>query len=67
MKSSKILASIPHVDIGKNSNVRSKIFNHFIKGKKTLSPMETIVAAISRELESLKNLVKLARKKKMKG
>jgi hypothetical protein len=43
--------------------VRSKILSHFVKGKISLSPMETIVM-IPGELEHLENLVKLARKKR---
>jgi hypothetical protein len=41
---------------------RSKNIIHFIKGKISLSPMETILS-ITRELEYLESLVKLARKK----
>jgi hypothetical protein len=43
--------------------VRSKILSHFVKGKISLSPMETILM-IPGELEHLENLVKLARKKR---
>jgi len=43
--------------------VKSKILSHFIKGKISLSPMETVLM-IPGELEHLENLVKLARRKK---
>jgi len=43
--------------------VKSKILSHFIKGKVSLTPMETVLM-IPGELEHLKNLVKMARKKK---
>jgi predicted aspartyl protease len=43
--------------------VRSKILSHFIKGKISLSPMETILM-IPGELEHLESLVKLARRRK---
>jgi predicted aspartyl protease len=43
--------------------VRSKIPSHFIKGKISLTPMETIMM-IPGELEHLESLVKVARKKK---
>jgi len=49
---------IGHLNNNISSIVRSKILNHFIKGKISLSPMETILA-ILRELESLESLVKL--------
>jgi hypothetical protein len=45
------------------SSIRSKILSHFIKGKISLSPMETVMM-IPGELEHLENLVKVARKKK---
>ncbi len=48
--------------IGEES-VRSKILSHFIKGKVSLTPMETVMM-IPGELEQLENLVKVARKKK---
>jgi hypothetical protein len=44
----------------RDAMVRSKILSHFIKGKISLSPMETILM-IPRELEHLESLVKLAR------
>jgi hypothetical protein len=43
--------------------VRSEILSHFIKGKISLSPMETILM-IPGELEHLESLVKLVRRKK---
>ncbi len=43
--------------------VRSKILSHFIKGKISLTPMETVMM-IPGESEHLENLVKVARKKK---
>jgi hypothetical protein len=43
--------------------VRSKILSHFIKGKVSLTPMETVLM-IPGELKHLENLVKVARKKK---
>jgi len=43
--------------------VRSKILSHFIKGKVSMTPMETILMILG-ELEHLENLVKVARKKK---
>ncbi len=50
------------LEVGRNSIVHSKILNHFIKGKISLSPMETILGIFS-ELESIESLVKLVRKK----
>jgi predicted aspartyl protease len=44
-------------------SVRSKILSHFIKGKISLTPMETMMM-IPGELEHLESLVKVARKKK---
>jgi hypothetical protein len=49
--------------VGRETIVKSKILSHFIKGKISLSPMETILM-IPRELEHLESLVKLARRKK---
>jgi len=43
--------------------VMSKILSHFIKGKNSLTPMETVLM-ISGELKHLESLVKVARKKK---
>jgi len=45
------------------NNTKSKIFTHFLEGKISLSPLETILT-IPNELEYLKGLVKLARKHK---
>jgi len=47
----------------RDTSVRSKILSHFIKGKISLSPMETILM-IPGELEHLESLVKLARRKR---
>jgi predicted aspartyl protease len=47
----------------RDSTVRSKILSHFIKGKISLSPMETILM-IPGEVEHLESLVKLARRRK---
>jgi hypothetical protein len=49
--------------VNRETTVKSKILSHFIKGKITLSPMETVLM-IPGELEHLENLVKLARRKK---
>ncbi len=46
-----------------DSGVRSKILLHFMKGRISLTPMETIMR-IPGELEYLKGLVKLARRRK---
>jgi predicted aspartyl protease len=51
------------IGASRDTLVRSKILAHFIKGKVSLSPMETILM-IPGELEHLESLVKLARKKK---
>jgi len=45
------------------NSIRSKILSHFIKGKISLTPMETLMM-IPGELEQLENLVKVARRKK---
>jgi hypothetical protein len=47
----------------REESVQSKILSHFIKGKISLTPMETVMM-IPRELEHLESLVKVARKKK---
>ncbi len=62
------VASIPKaeregVGVRRDTFVRSKILSHFIKGKISLSPMETILI-IPGELEHLESLVKLARRKR---
>jgi predicted aspartyl protease len=49
--------------VSRENTVKSKILSHFIKGKISLSPMETILM-IPGELEHLESLVKLARRKK---
>jgi bifunctional DNA-binding transcriptional regulator/antitoxin component of YhaV-PrlF toxin-antitoxin module len=46
-----------------DTSVRSKILSHFIKGKISLSPMETILM-IPGELKHFESLVKLARRKR---
>jgi hypothetical protein len=51
------------VGASRDTSVRSKILSHFIKGKISLSPMETILM-IRGELEHLESLVKLARRKR---
>jgi len=51
------------VSASRDTSVRSKILAHFIKGKVSLSPMETILMILG-ELEHLENLVKLAKRKK---
>jgi hypothetical protein len=62
------IAPVPEVERGGTSmsrdvSVKSKILSHFIKGKISLSPMETVLM-IPGELEHLKSLVKLARRKR---
>ncbi len=49
--------------MSRDVSVRSKILSHFIKGKISLSPMETVLM-IPGELEHLESLVKLARRKR---
>jgi hypothetical protein len=49
--------------MSRDISVKSKILSHFIKGKISLSPMETILM-IPGELEHLESLVKLARRKR---
>jgi hypothetical protein len=49
--------------VDRDAAVRSKILSHFIKGKISLSPMETILM-IPGELEHLESLVKLARRRR---
>jgi hypothetical protein len=51
------------IGINKEALVRFKTLSHFIKGKISFSPMETILM-ILRELEHLESLVKLARRKR---
>ncbi len=49
--------------VNRESSIRSKILSHFIKGKVSLTPMETVMM-IPGELEQLENLVKVARRKR---
>lgn len=49
--------------MGKETPIKSKILSHFIKGKVSLSPMETVLM-IPRELEHLENLIKLAKRRR---
>jgi hypothetical protein len=49
--------------MNRETTVKSKTLSHFIKGKISLSPMETILM-IPGELEHLESLVKLVRRKK---
>jgi hypothetical protein len=51
------------VGMNRESSIRSKILSHFIKGKISLTPMETVMM-IPGELGQLENLVKVARRKK---
>jgi hypothetical protein len=48
--------------MGFKAIMKSKIQSHFIKGKISLTPMETILT-IRGELEYLEGLVKLARRR----
>jgi hypothetical protein len=62
------IAPVPEVEregagMSREVPVKSKILSHFIKGKISLSPMETVLM-IPGELEHLENLVKLAKRKK---
>jgi hypothetical protein len=49
--------------VSRETTVKSKVFSHFIKGKISLSPMETVLMILG-ELEHLESLVKLAHRKK---
>jgi predicted aspartyl protease len=51
------------IGVSRETSVRSKIVSHFIKGKISLTPMETILM-IPGELKHLESLMKLARRKK---
>ncbi len=51
------------IRVNRETLVRSKILSHFIKGRISLSPMETILM-IPRELEHFESLVRLARQKR---
>jgi predicted aspartyl protease len=55
--------TIEGAGVNREEFVRSKIPSHFIKGKISLMPMETVMM-IPGELEQLENLVKVARRKK---
>jgi len=64
------MADIPSPEIAgegtgeiREATVKSKILSHFIKGKISLSPMDTILMILG-ELEHLESLVKLARRRK---
>jgi hypothetical protein len=50
------------VGLERSFKMKFKILTHFIKGKISLSLME-IILTIPKELESLNNLIKLAKKK----
>jgi hypothetical protein len=54
---------IEGVGANREESVRSKILSHFVKGKISLTLMETMMM-IPGELEHLENLVKVARRKK---
>ncbi|CAM6018617.1 unnamed protein product [Sphagnum balticum] len=56
-------ATIEGAGANREEYVKSNILSHFIKGKISLTPMETVMM-IPRELEHLESLVKVARKKK---
>ncbi len=56
-------AIVEGAGVNQEEFVRSKILSHFIKGKISLTPMETVMM-IAGELEHLESLVKVARKKK---
>jgi hypothetical protein len=45
--------------VNRENSIRSKILAHFVKGKVSLTPMETVMM-IPGELEQLENLVKVA-------
>jgi hypothetical protein len=49
--------------VNREDSIRSKILSHFVKGKISLTPMETVMM-IPGELEQLENLVKVTRRKK---
>ncbi|CAK9858399.1 unnamed protein product [Sphagnum jensenii] len=55
--------AIEGTGVSQETTIKSKILSHFIKGKISLSPMETVLM-IPRELEHLESLVKLVRRKK---
>jgi len=49
--------------VNRETSIRSKIFSHFIKGKISLSPVETILMILG-ELEQFESLVRLVRRKR---
>ncbi len=53
------------IGLKKDVAIRSKILTHFIKGKISLTPMETTLTILG-ELEYLEGSVKLARRQKNK-
>ncbi|CAK9211839.1 unnamed protein product [Sphagnum troendelagicum] len=55
-------AAIVGAEGSQEGTVKSKIFSHFIKGKISLMPMETVMM-LPGELEHLENLVKVVRRK----
>ncbi len=62
------IAPVPEAEregagMSRDVSVKSKILSHFIKGKISLSPMETVLM-IPGELEHLESLVKLARRRR---
>ncbi len=56
-------AAEDNIVVNRENSIKSKILSHFIKGKISLTPMETVMM-IPGELEQLENLVKVARRKK---
>jgi len=56
-------ATIERAGANREESVKSNILSHFVKGKVSLTPMETVMM-IPGELEHLENLVKVARRKK---
>jgi predicted aspartyl protease len=56
-------ATIVGTEGNQEGSIKSKILSHFIKGKVSLTPMETVMM-IPGKLEHLENLVKVARRKK---
>jgi hypothetical protein len=54
------------IGLEKDATIRSKILTHFIKGKMTLTPMETILTILG-ELEYLEGSINIARKQRMKN
>jgi hypothetical protein len=56
-------AAVEGAGVNWEDSVRSKILSHFIEGKISLTPMETVMM-IPGELEHLESLVKVAIKKK---